>query len=95
MDRDADFFFYESQQLGVFVTPEIIEERSFIKFVIHDEDGDWLFADKKDFKAEDLKLVSLEALVKLDPTLNSLFSLGFNEEAERVDQDQNWQRRSF
>lgn len=95
LDRDVDFFFYESRQLGVFVTPEVIEGCSFTKFVIHDRDGDWLFADKKDFKAEDLKLVSLDALVKLDPTLNSLFSLGFNEEAERVAQDQKWQKRSF
>lgn len=95
LDRDMDFFFYESRQLGVFVTKDVLDEHSIIRFVTHDEDGDWLFADQRDYDSTNLQLVSLEKIVKLDPTLNSLFSLGFNEEAERSGQEQKWKRKPY
>ena len=82
LDRNTDFKFLEERNLGVFVGAEVLEGAT-IRYAYHDEDGDWQFHAIAEPKVEDGKLVSLESLVKMDPSLNDIYYLNYGKSAER------------
>lgn len=82
LDRSADFKFYEPKNLATFTTRQWLDEKKPILRVVHDIDGDWQFL-TGDQLPEDIKIVALEQLVKLDSTLNEVFDLEYGEAAER------------
>lgn len=89
LDRDVDFRFYESKQLGVFSTSKVVNGEP-IKYVIHDNDGDWFFLEDEDVDVEDLKLYALKEIVKIDPTINSIYYLQYGWEARRTEKGGEW-----
>lgn len=89
LDRDLDFWFYESKQLGVFATKQVLEG-ALIKYVIHDEEGDWFFMEDEDADSEDLQIIGLEELVKIDPSINSIYYLQYGWEASRENKEDSW-----
>ena len=92
LDRNTDFKFYEERNLGVFTTQYVIDG-SPILFVLHDkEEGDWQFQGGEDFTDQDIRLVALENVTKMDPTVNDLFNLGMGERAWRTHAGDEWQR---
>lgn len=82
LDRNAEFKFNEDKNLATFTTRQWLEDFKPILRVVHDEDGDWQFL-TGDQMPEDIKIVALEELIKRDETLNEVFDLEYNEEAER------------
>lgn len=91
LDRNAEFKFRESTNLGVFTTRQWLEERKSILHVVHDEDGDWQFL-TGDQQPEDIRLVALEQLILRDCTLNDIFNLDYGEEATRNEIGERWER---
>jgi len=89
LDRNTDFKFLENRNLAVFTTAEVLN-RAPIRFVYHDEDGSWQFHSEKDPDLTNGKLVCLEDLVKMDPTLNEIYYLNFGESAERDSPGEAW-----
>lgn len=89
LDRNTEFKFLEERNLGVYTTKEVLEG-SPIRFVYHNEDGDWQFHSEAEPNTDHAKLVCLEDLVKLDPTLNEIYYLNFGESAERETADSDW-----
>lgn len=83
LDRDTHFKFYEPKNLGVYTTRRVIEDKYPILYVHHEKDGDWQFLCGTTNESEDCKLVCLEDIVKLDPTINALFDLPYGWKAER------------
>lgn len=82
LDRNAEFKFNEEKNLATFTTRQWLEDFKPILRVVHDEDGDWQFL-TGDQMPKDIKIVALEELIKRDETLNEIFDLEYNEEADR------------
>ncbi|MEL6732302.1 MAG: DUF4262 domain-containing protein [Bacteroidota bacterium] len=89
LDRNTTFKFFEEKNLGVFTTTEVLEGRP-IRYVYHNEDGDWQFHSESEPSTESGVLVSLGELVKLDSTLNEIYFLNFGESAERTAHGEKW-----
>lgn len=91
LDRNVDFRFYEPKLLGVFTSKKILEEEDIIRYVIHDEEGDWFFLENDQVDNDDIQIVSLEQIVKLDPTINTIYYLQYGWEAKRKDKNAEWE----
>ncbi len=91
LDRNAEFKFREERNLAIFTTRQWLENKTPIIKVVHDHDGDWQFLTGNQLP-EDIRLVSLEEMLKTDVTLNDVFNLDYGEEAERTDIGANWNR---
>jgi hypothetical protein len=90
LDRDTDFKFYEERNLGVFTTKQAFEGERIL-YVYHNKDGDWQFHTSQEPKLEDAKLVCLEKITKLDPTINEIFDLDYGWKAWRESKGDEWQ----
>ncbi len=82
LDRNTDFKFLEERNLGVFTTVEVLEGKA-IRYVFHNEDGDWQFHSEQDPDQKRARIVCLEELVKKDPSLNEIYYLNYGESAYR------------
>ena len=91
LDRNYDFKFFESENLGVFTTKQWLEESKPILNVVHDSDGDWQFLTGEQ-TGKDIKLVALKELILKDATLNEVFDLDYGEEAHRISIEDEWER---
>ena len=89
MDRNADFKFREDKFCPVFTTSAWLESQEPIVDVIHDKEGYWFFLPSGE---PDWKMVPLEELIKVDPTLNDVFDLDYGECANREFIGGQWQR---
>jgi hypothetical protein len=91
LDRNADFKFKESRNLGVFTTRQHLDKNQPILRVVHDRDGDWQFLTGGQ-RPEDGRMISLDDMLKRDPELNNFFNLDVGEWAERESADAPWVR---
>lgn len=89
LDRNADFKFREDKLCPVFTTSAWLEKQQPIVDVIHDKEGHWFFLPLGE---PDWKIVSLEELIKVDPTLNDVFDLDYGECANREFVGGRWER---
>jgi Domain of unknown function (DUF4262) len=90
LDRNADFKFYEERNLGVYTMRSVMEGKKPILRVVHDEEGDWQFLSGDEIETEEAMYVCLEEVIKLDPSLNELFDLGFSVQVERTEIGGKW-----
>ena len=90
LDRNTDFKFYEERSLGVYTTKQAFEGNPIL-FVYHDENGDWQFHTSSSPNPEDAKLVCLEEITKLDPTINEIYHLQCGWRAWRESPNSDWQ----
>lgn len=90
MDRNIDFLFNEPRNLATYTEQAILNGEPILE-VYHDFDGDWQFVTSREFSEEDMpKLVSLDCMVKLDPTLNQIHYLNYGEMARREHINSDW-----
>jgi hypothetical protein len=89
LNRNADFKFYEEENLGVYTTKQAFNGDPIL-FVYHNEDGDWQFHTSREPDLADSILVSLKEVVKLDPTINNLFHLQYGWAAWRGNANEEW-----
>lgn len=90
LDRNVNFKFLEERNLGVFTTSDVLKGKP-IKFVYHNEDGDWQFHSEQDPNINNAKIVCLDELVKMDPTLNDIYYLNYGEAAKRIEIGGDWE----
>jgi len=89
LNRNTDFKFLEKRNLGVFATQEILDRKPIL-WVHHNENGDWQFHNKENPDLDNALLVSLESIVKLDPSLNQLYELNYGQSATRKNIKSEW-----
>jgi hypothetical protein len=80
--------------VAVFTTRQVLEGLPILR-VIHEADGDWQFLCDTTYELDDLKIVALEAIVKIDPTLNDLFQLNYGWQARRLVEAADWQKEEY
>jgi hypothetical protein len=90
LDRNTDFKFYEERNLGVFTTKQVLEGAPIL-YVYHNEDGDWQFHSSSEPDINDSKLVCLEEIVELDPTINKIHYLQYGWRAWRESTEDEWE----
>ncbi|MCO5242022.1 MAG: hypothetical protein M9904_18435 [Chitinophagaceae bacterium] len=83
--------FKDDLNTAVITTRFVLEEQSPILFVFHFEDGFWQFSGcEKELSDEDYKLVSLDEIIKLDPTILEVSDIPYNKEAYRNNISSDW-----
>jgi len=61
-----------------------------ILYVYHDVDGSWQFYGQEKPKILKARLVYLEELIKLDPSLNQIHHINYGQSASRINKDAKW-----
>jgi len=89
LDRNMDFKFYEERNLGVYTTSQAFNGEPIL-YAYHNKDGDWQFHTSAEPDSGDAKLVCLEEITKLDPTINDLYHLQFGWRAWRDSKEEEW-----
>ncbi len=90
LDRNTDFKFYEEINLRVYPTQGTLDGKPIL-WVYHNEDGDWQFHCEEYPEIDNARVVSLEPLVKNDPSLNEVYNLNYGEYAKRKDLNSDWE----
>ena len=90
LDRNTDFKFYEERNLAVYTTKQAFEGEPIL-YVYHNADGDWQFHTSPQPNIEHARLVSLEEITKLDPSINDIHHLQLGCRAWRNSKDDDWQ----
>ena len=90
LDRSLDFKFREERNVAVFTTRQVLEGLPILR-VVHEDDGSWQFLCDTTYEEADLKVVTLEEIVKRDPTVNELFQLNYGWHAWRIVEAAEWQ----
>ncbi|MBX3193400.1 MAG: hypothetical protein KF819_40835 [Labilithrix sp.] len=80
--------------MAVFVSQRILEGEEWVYYVRHDDDdGAWLFHPKSGITPEsEMRVVGLDALVELDPTIVALADLPLGWCAWREEPGAEWVR---
>ncbi len=92
--KDPDWPFADPKNVAAVTTASIVDGKSPILYVSHDEDdGGWQFHTGDTVDMSEAKLVSLYSVVQRDPTLKELADLPLGWEASRSSVGQAWQKR--
>lgn len=89
LDRNTDFKFREERNLGVYTTRQAFDGGPIL-YIYHNADGDWQFHTGPEPQMEDVMLVCLDEITKLDPTVNGVAQLGYGKRAVRADREARW-----
>lgn len=92
LSEKDDWPFNEGKNRAAFTTRPVIEGAQPISLVVHSEDDDWQFLCETTTKTEDGKLVRLETIFEMDPSVGSIADLPRGWQARRDSIDREWQR---
>jgi len=85
--------FAEPENVAVITLQQIVNDGHPILHVTHDsDDGGWQFLGWDNAREEDVKVVALRTIVRLDPSVQELTDLPLGWHAWRRAVDQPWQR---
>lgn len=85
--------FDEPENVAVISLRQIVDGSEPILHVTHDsDDGGWQFLGWENAREEDVKIVALRTIVRLDSTVQELADLPLGWHAWRKTADQPWQR---
>ena len=82
--------FKESKHQAVFTCVHIIEEGKPILHVKHDDDGDWQFLCGGSHLTEDARIIALQEIVNIDPSVNKVSNLRCGQTAVRESEESEW-----
>lgn len=87
--------FSDPPNVAVFTSTSIIEGTEWIHYVCHnEEDGAWQFHPQSGFTSEEnARIVSLQSIVKRDPTISELSDLPLGWCAWRKTPTSKWERK--
>ncbi|HEU4551713.1 MAG TPA: DUF4262 domain-containing protein [Chitinophaga sp.] len=90
LDRNTDFKFYEERNVAVFTTKHVLEGKPIL-YVYHNDDGAWQFHSEREPDLTDAKLVCLEEITRIDPSVNEVYHLSFGQSAWRESVNDPWE----
>lgn len=79
-----------NKSLPVFTTRFVLDSKSEIVYVTHDEDGDWQFFGKEEISEQDARITSLGEILEIDSSLEELMSMPQSAEAWREEKGGKW-----
>lgn len=78
------------ENLAVITTKFVIENNSPILSVFRDEEGDWQFFGFEEVEEQDARVVSLEEILKIDPSIQEILWLSNGMTAHRENAQVEW-----
>lgn len=90
LDRNMDFKFYEERNVAVFTSKQVLDGDPIL-YVHHDNDGNWQFQGSAETGPDDVIVVSLESITKLDPSVNEIYHLQYGWNAWREGVNEAWE----
>ncbi|MBE6642441.1 MAG: hypothetical protein E7615_02165 [Ruminococcaceae bacterium] len=82
--------FKESKNQAVFTCCHIIEENKPILYVKHDNEGDWQFLCGDNHTTEDARVIALQEIINIDPSVSKVSSLKCGQTAVRESKESEW-----
>ena len=82
--------FKDSSKKAVFTCCHIIEQSKPILYVKHDEEGDWQFLCGENHTTEDARIVALQEIINIDPSVSKISNLKRGQTAVRENQESEW-----
>lgn len=92
LEQKLDFKFFEHRDTATFVARQIFTEGRPILYASHDEEGDWQFTTGDMVTNDDIMIVALDEVVKLDSSVNDLFNMPTGQCASRQFVGDKWVR---
>ena len=83
--------FKDSSKKAVFTCLHIIEHNSPILYVKHDNDGDWQFLCGDNHTTEDARVIALQEIINIDPSVSKVPNLKCGQTAVRESKESEWQ----
>ena len=74
-----------------FTTKYVIEEKSKVVYISHDKDGWQFFGTEKDIEDEDMRITSLQNMIKLNPHIEEILWIPEGMEAWMNNDKDGWQ----
>src|SRR5215213_10481786 len=87
--------FHDSPDLAVFVTAKVHDEGLPVLWVVHDADGDWLFANGDDFDPKTASVIHLSHVVEGHPDVAEVADLPLGWHAQRDAVGAPWHRKEY
>ena len=89
--EEPDFLFSDAPSTACFTCKHVVQEGRPVLHVTHDaDDGSWQFLCGGDHTEEDAMILSLEQMVKIDPSLNGLHEMPLGIGAFRESTNGEW-----
>ena len=82
--------FKESKNQAVFTCLHIIEENKPILYVKHDNEGDWQFLCGENHTTEDARVIALQEIINIDPSVSKVSNLKCGQTAVRESKESEW-----
>ncbi|UKB82723.1 hypothetical protein LF887_17110 [Chryseobacterium sp. MEBOG06] len=80
----------------VITTRFVLENNSAIVSVFKDADGEWqFFGNEENISEEDARVISLDEILQIDPTLKELLGIDNGSHAYREDDRDNWKVKKY
>lgn len=83
--------FGESKNQAVFTCFHIIEENKPILYVKHDTEGDWQFLCGSTHATSDARIIALQEILNIDPSVSKVSNLKCGQTAVRESKESEWQ----
>jgi hypothetical protein len=80
---------------AVFTTRFVVEENSEIVYVLHDHEGDWQFFSNDEATEQDARVVAMDVILELDPSIQEILDIPPGTEAWREDKDTEWGTKEY
>lgn len=78
-----NFPFSDAPDTACIICRHVLEERSPIVYIFHDEDGCWQFLCGEEHTEYDARVVSLAEILDIDSSVADFADLGYGKYAER------------
>ena len=82
--------FKESKNQAVFTCLHIIEENKPILYVKRDNEGDWQFLCSGNHTTEDARIIALQEIIDIDPSVSNVSNLKRGQIAVRESKENEW-----
>jgi len=85
----------EHKRLAIFTVKNVVRGTSPVLLVVHDNDNEWQFLPNESVTEEDIMIISLENIIKIDPTLEEILWIPEGTEAVREDTGKDWTTKIY
>ena len=82
--------FNDSENQTVFTCSHIINENKPILYVKHDNEGDWQFLCGENHTTEDARVIALQEIINIDPSVSKVSNLKCGQTAVRESKESEW-----
>ena len=82
--------FKEPKNQAVFTCLHIIKENKPILYVKHDDEGDWQFLCRGNHTTEDARIIALQEIIDIDPSVSNASNLKRGQTAVRESKESEW-----